>query len=216
MKRLLVLLLLLTIVAARLEFAKPVRACVIDPHAKPDDPVGESELIVAGRVTDWTAQYPPDLQQYDYAEIGVDVTLAVDKVFKGEKSSKVVFHRPDALVYNGDYEGRPPDLPRFEWGYETDCGPVGFQSDPKGKYVLVGLNESIGSADPAVPSGAMTVREVFFEGAGLDGPGYDNAVHKVTSNGFPVLLAIGFALLWPLAFLVGAAFLWRRGEPHNG
>lgn len=222
MKHLLVLAAVL-IVAAEYANAESANACVIDPDAKPDDPVGESELIVAGRLTGWKAQYPPGYEQAAFAEIGVDFNLTVDKVFKGESRPELVFHRPAALQYLGDYEGRPPDEPRFEWGYETDCGPVGFQSDPTGKYLVVGLKESPGSMYRTTSAGSLVTRAVFFEGSGSQGAGYDNAVHRVTSHDFPsldhnlpLIPVMAAAVLGPLAFLAGAAFLWRRGEPHNG
>lgn len=40
-------------------------------------------------------------------------------------------------------------------------------------------------------------------------------VSPVSDTTFPYLPAVFAATLGPLAFLAGAAFVWRRGEPHN-
>ena len=48
------------------------------------------------------------------------------------------------------------------------------------------------------------------------GPGITPAELPPYGDDFPSLPAVVAAVVGPLAFLVGAAFVWRRGEPHNG
>lgn len=192
----------------------PARACVIDEDAEPPDPVAESDLIVAGRVAAWRADYPSNLSELAVADIPVDVTVNVDKVLKGRGSEEVVFREPIGLVYQADYEDNPANL---QWGTETDCGPVGFQSDPKGTYLVIGLTRAREDDDYfRIRAGDLVPRLVFFQGKTPSGREYEEAIHLATPHQFPFLPAAIVATLGPLTFLAGAALLWRRGESHNG
>jgi len=119
MKLLLIALTLLVTTSYLLGGSKPMLACTpVDRY----DPVRESKVIVAGRITGW--EHTSDL----YKEIGVPpipsvklnvrVTVAVDQVLKGSASS-------------------------------PDCAGGAFQADAfEGKYTIVGLNDDRGPLRP--------------------------------------------------------------------
>lgn len=134
-------------------------------------------------------------------------------MLKGEASAEVTFREPIGHVYYGDYEGRL-DLPEYQWGYETDCGPVGFQSDPKGTYLVVGLTRTqVDTQYPPVSAGTLVVREVFFQGSGPSGRAYDRAIDRTTPDEFPYLEWTAPVAVGGLVLLGWVGFMrWRRGD----
>ena len=167
MKLLLIALTLLVTTSYLLGGSKPMLACTpVDRY----DPVRESKVIVAGRITGW--EHTSDL----YKEIGVPpipsvklnvrVTVAVDQVLKGSASSP--------LVYTDRWLFIAHDGVR-EWAISSDCAGGAFQPDAfEGKYTIVGLNDDRGPLRP----------EAFFYLADEPGsPDYGRALERIEELG---------------------------------
>ena len=229
MKRLLLPLALLASVALVVaQNAPEVLACSVGPDF---DLVKDSDLIVSGRFTGWEL----DTESGGFAEVidpeqsggqvvaygGIRAKMLVDRVFKGTASPEITVTSANTVdVY--DHE------PKYVWiGSSGACGA--FDSDPTGRYAIMGLwagddgkygaftGSWFYSGDNPPPDfedrggRRLTRLEPLLPGylPGASGP-------PVSAGQFPIAAAAVAATLGPLAFLFGAAFLWRRGERHSG
>jgi len=206
-KRLLLPLSFLALTSVLWESVTPAHACISDPDF---DPISASDVIVAGRFTGWEPapdiQIPEESREYVSPAVPVRVHMAVDQTWRRDLPPQidvVDVRAVDIDPRNGEYSWR---YSVWEWPYLA-----GSTEPPTGKYVIMGLED----ADDG------TLREVwtFFAGDEPSGERWDGAIAKMSSlpkSDFPYPVAVALAVIGPLAFLVGAAFLWRWGESHNG
>ncbi len=183
MKLRIIALTLLATTSYLLADSKPALACTPDDRY---NPVRESKVIVAGRITGW--EHTSDL----YKEIGVPpipsavkvnvrVTVAVDQVLKDSTSSPLVYtDRGLFIAYDGVRE----------WGISSDCAGGAFQADAsEGKYTIVGLNDDRGPLRPEA---------FFFLGNDPSGSEYERALDRIEElgkNRFPYVPVKLFYLL---------------------
>jgi hypothetical protein len=207
-KRLLFAFTALAVVGMVCMKAKPAAACVPDPSY---DPVAASDVIVAGRFTGWQAA--PDIDISPEAEV-VRVQMDVERVFKGyaEPRIDVVATMPSNNLAN--WRGENPSTISI-----GSCPSVFGWQNPTGTYAVIGL--------VAADDGSLISTDAFFEGSYPSGADYEDAVTRLltrlpsgggrpgSESAFPTPVAM-LALLGPLVVLAGAAFVWRRGERHNG
>jgi hypothetical protein len=107
----------------------------------------------------------------------------------------------------------------YVWGFSPSECPPTLEKDPTGRSAIIGV----------VPPDNGFI--LFFLGDHPSGLEYDRMLEQLASAGvtslpvgggapsggdFPPMPAAALAVVGPLAFLTGAAFLRRRGEPHNG
>ena len=90
----------------------------------------------------------------------------------------------------------------------TDCGPGGFQFDPKGYYAILGLGR-FPLPDSTLSSDIHTYAR-FFVGSDPKGPSYEAALRLLDKPDFPWVPVVAGAVGGPLAFLMAASFLWPR------
>lgn len=231
MKRLLLFLLAVASTAIPLApRATDVYAFSVGPDF---DLVEDSDLIVGGRFTGWELDSDSGgaAQVYDpkqsgglvLAYAGIRAKMAVDSVFKGTASSEITVASSNTLnVY--DHE------PKYVWiGPAGACGAFG--SDPTDVYAIMGLsakddgtygaaiftwfysgdnppsdfeNRSLSRLKPLLP-GYPPSSSPEHPDDSLDPPAPPDSAE------FPVLPSVALAVIGPLAFLAGAAFVWRRG-----
>jgi hypothetical protein len=194
--------------------ANPARACSVGEDFSAVD---ASDVIVAGRITAWelvenvrrwdpkTGDEPIDDPNFygpgPYNPIRLQ--LDVEHVYKGPRMATVSMVDANSLeIYNG--------VERWV-GSSGACGA--FDADPSGQFVILGLNrDHFERYRTGLPL-------VFFVGPEPAGEHYERAtdgLNNAMADDFPWLPAAVAATLGPLAFLAGAAFVWRRGEPHGG
>lgn len=207
--------------------ATPAEACSAGPDY---DPIADSEVIVAGRFTGWqlienarrwdpkTDDEPIDDPNYYGPYEPIRVHMEVERIYKGTAANTLeVMDGASLHVY--DHE------PRYVWaGSSGACGV--FDEDPTDQYAILGLNkDAFGRYRP-------NLTRVFYLGdnppSQFDSPRLSRLAPLMpgslpisgepssTRADFPYLPAAIAATLGPLAFLAGAAFVWRRGEPHTG
>ncbi len=212
MKRLLLVLGALAVAGLGAAGPKSAFACSVGPDF---DAVESADIIVAGRVTGWelithftrwdpkSAEPPVDDRNYYGPYQPIRLYLEVERVYKGPRVTSIgIIDAASLEIYDGVQQ----------WvGSSGTCGA--FDSDPSGQYVILGLgHDRFGRYRPSLPL-------AFFVGAEPAGDRYERALKRVNAEAgddFPWLPAAVVAVLGPLAFLAGAAFLWRRGESHNG
>ena len=100
--------------------------------AGPDwDPIAESEIIVEGRITGWTERH--DLNTQPGSFIPVEMTVRVERVFKGNPAPEITF------VDGASYTRGANNAGQNRWaGGGGACGT--FDVDPTGATVILGLN----------------------------------------------------------------------------
>jgi hypothetical protein len=201
MKLLVIALTLLATTSYLLAGSKPALACTPDDRY---NPVRESKVIVAGRITGW--EHTSGL----YKEIGVPpipsavkvnvrVTVAVDQVLKGSTSSPLVYtDRGLFIAYDGVRK----------WGISSDCAGGAFQADAfEGKYTIVGLNDDRGPLRPEA---------FFFLGDEPSGSEYERALDRIEELGknrfpyVPVKLFYMLAVGAVVVVIVAGAHIFRR------
>jgi hypothetical protein len=101
---------------------------------------------------------------------------------------------------------------------DVGCGPV--TRDAVGGRQLLFINDLEGHLVTSICSGTAKVYGNAADGRlrqveAITGPGEPPASRGTFDGGggteFPWAVAVGLAVIGPLAFLVGAALLWRRG-----
>src|SRR5829696_2593354 len=119
MRSIIRLVLLLAVMASAVAplLARPAFACTPVPSF---NPVSDSDVVVAGRVTGWERTGAPPTT----IGIPIRIRLAVDEVFRGSAESEIAIF-DDSLRPDG------------RWIGADNCKP--FNSDPTGSYVLMGL-----------------------------------------------------------------------------
>jgi hypothetical protein len=180
-------------------------ACVIDPNA-PRDPTARAEVVVMGRISgwevsrEWIGRLPGPFADF----IPIQLTMNVDRTFKGDAGSQVKFIDLLSLQgpnYSGESAGRG-------WGYITDCGPAGFQFDPTNYYAILGLSRL--PLPDSTLSNDIHIYARFFVGSDPKGPSYETALRLLDKPDFPWMPVVAASILGPLAFLVVSSFFWRR------
>lgn len=155
------------------------------------------DVVIAGTVV----RLVEDVEyQRQYGGRDWDGVVRVERYFKGSGNSELV-------VDDGRGGG--------------DCGFIG-PNDVGQRYLFFLSETDSGELATGICSansflGAGSDNERLQEVQAITGPGelpIDTAARLDDANqDFPWL---PIALLGPLAFLAGAAFLWRRGESHTG
>jgi hypothetical protein len=177
--------------------AAPAHAC--SPIPDPPHPLDRNDVVIEGRVTGWTRFERSDFPETDGQPI--EITLQVQKVYKGPESTRVTFIDVWSLERGPD-EG---------WGVEPPCGSATFRKDPTGQYLVAGL---LTAEKAGIPEGYFLLVESFFAGDEPDGEGYDAALKMLSRpDGTPVY-AVGLAALVLAAATAFAATVLsrRRGE----
>jgi LPXTG-motif cell wall-anchored protein len=164
------------------------------------NPVAASDLIVAGRVTDWHAL--PKLNP-DFALTPIQVTMSVERMLKGTASAQFQFGA------SLDVDSNSPT-----WtGNAGGCGVV-FDADPKGEYFVLGLSKGTDgtySASPLAVFSEGTQPTIFGDrfaqelaALGVSAPA--NLPNTGVASSFPNVL-VGTGLL---VLAIGTAFRLRR------
>ncbi len=148
---------------------------VLACSAGPDwDPIAESEVIVEGRIADWTARHDlrPAVDQKGQLEpstfIPVELTLEVKHVFKGVLPGRFSFIDWASLT---EYPGSPEGT---AWnGGGGACGTFDF--DPIGATVILGLNQG--------ESGELRSHRLttFYVGPASTGEHYEMALERLSA-----------------------------------
>ncbi len=208
--------------------------------AGPDyDPIAESELIVGGHITGW--QLVENVRRWDPRSSEPEPTgdpnywgpasfdpirlaMSVDRVYKGTSAAEIEPFSANTMSILAEGGAN-----KYQWvGASGACGA--FDSDPTGGYFILGLaSDQFGRLHPSIlrtfyigpqpPGGPGDTTVARLEGLGLFGwslPGGGGPPEAVGGGAAERAAAIALAVLGPLVFLAGVAFLRRRGEPHNG
>jgi len=213
----------------------PARACSPGPDF---DPVAESELIVGGRITGWklvenvrrwdpkSSQPEPTADPNYWGPASFDpirLAMSVDRVYKGTSAAEIELFSANTMSISP--EG---GVNKYVWGSGASCGA--FDNDPTGGYFILGLVADqfgrlhpsllltfyIGPQPPVGPGDTVVAR---LEGLGLSAwslPDGGGPPEPVGGGAAERAAAVALAVLGPLAFLAGAAFLWRRGSQRMG
>ena len=146
-----------------------VHAC----SAGPDwDPVAESAVVVAGRLTGWEEVSDDVLPNFK----PIRVHMNVDRVYKGPPGLTDISFVDSASLYFTP--SAPEDL---MWaGSSGACGA--FDSDPTGVYAVMGLWEA---PDGELHAGRL---HTFFFGEEPGGQDYERALERMAS--FPAAAAL--------------------------
>ena len=136
--------------------------------------------------------------------------MTVDRVYKGTVPTRIQMVAGNTILVGATNQ----------WvGASGACGA--FDADPTGQYGILGLYLDnfgryrphrlrmlyIGEEPPAeYTTSRLNLLTPLLPGHSPDSPRTD----------FPYIPAVSLAVLGPLAFLAGAALLWRRSESHNG
>ncbi|MCH7698877.1 MAG: hypothetical protein IH865_08075 [Chloroflexi bacterium] len=146
-----------------------VHAC----SAGPDwDPVAESAVVVAGRLTGWEEVSDDVLPNFK----PIRVHMNVDRVYKGPPGLTDISFVDSASLYFT--ASAPEDL---MWaGSSGACGA--FDSDPTGVYAVMGLWEA---PDGELHAGRL---HTFFFGEEPGGQDYERALERMAS--FPAAAAL--------------------------
>ena len=156
-------------------------------------PIASAEIIVAGRITGWRIA---DESLVGETRLGsltpVEVRMDVHQTIKGQATQAIQF---------------------IDWVYTTDgksaqfggdsCSP--FRKDPTGSYAILALSVQEGSLFP------WPANRTYLGTFG-DEQEYRTNVSKLRSelqSDPPLLPIIAAGIAIPLAFLLGAAFVWR-------
>jgi hypothetical protein len=189
------------------------------------DSTDEAAVVVSGRFTGWAIDDErwdaigrnPAAAEGEWPPYQVRVELTVDHVYKGNAALKI-----DLMVESSVLVHSRPGGAFLEWvGGAATCTP--FFEDPTGQYGVIGFKiDEGGEYRPGY-------QDLLFIGDEAGGESYDRAQERLSRLG-PARLPEGggsdtrgksalnptMAAIGSLVFLAGAAFLWRRGEPHNG
>ena len=183
------------------------------------DGIRDSDVIVGGRITGWSLSEDVRFPELTDAQ-PLDISLEVDRVFKGAAPRDLVLYDPTSL---SSYERNGE---RMWMGGSGGC--QAFSRDPTGAYVVVGYN-TIGVNAMRV-SGPL----VMFRGQEAEGELYEQLMarlaerlgeprppsvgdsppvtHEAPSNDWMFLSAIGAGtLLITLLLLLGGP----RREPRD-
>jgi hypothetical protein len=179
--------------------AGPVGACLCIDRST-SEYVSDADMIALGRVLSFTFH-----EDRAWVRPEDDESAEIDAIFSGEAIVEVERY----LLGSG---------PRtLVIGDDTACGPI--TKDAIGSQLLfinrygerLVTSRCLGSGQMA----PRTIQEV----EAITGPGEEprsDGVIGGRGGDFPWAATVALAVVGPLAFLFGAAFLWRRGEPHNG
>ncbi len=187
--------------------------------------VDSADAILVGDLMSWV-ETPSRLVKegnayYEYGHL-TEATIHVDRYLKGRGPSTLEVVGGTCIgVISRERIGETYLLFLwFDWRYEhglaTDgcagSGPVSVTSGPN----------CLGPTTPTQEGciGRVTVpHPLLAEVDRITGPGEppdDSLSLPPEAGAFPSLPAAALAVLGPLAFLAGAAFVWRRGESHGG
>ena len=147
---------------------RPVYACSAGPDF---NPVTESEVIVAGRLTRWERAEDARINPPSFAFAPVRVMMTVDWMLKGSTSPQIAILDHASLINPDTMASR-----EYQWaGAAGACGAFDF--DPAGKYAIMGLRQNAnGTYQP-------NRLQTFFIGDSPSGPEYDRALTRLVSLG---------------------------------
>lgn len=159
-------------IAALMATPRPALACSAGFDF---NPVRDSEVIVAGRLSGWTeVEGSPEERTSGYA--AVEVPMRIERVIKGAAPSQIVLFDHASLTKEFlTGAGRP----RSWVGSGGSCGA--FNADPTGQYAVLGLRR--------LPDGryAPNLLLVFYIGDAPSGERYEAALRRMSAYG-PVSL----------------------------
>jgi hypothetical protein len=207
-----------------------------------EEKIAAADVVVVGVLQDVVYEGPieevasrVDYQQAAGELLSAHVLVKVERYLKGTGAEVLRFDHPFPVFTFKDRQGNL----KMWIGSNGDCTiwptefgePIGYRwllaakATSPGSYFTAACSGNVllhptdrkkwlGEYDTPLGLAPGTVQEIAF------GPppwGAPIAPTNVSDRDhFPYVPAAALAVLGPLAFLAGAAFLWRRGEPHNG
>ena len=177
----------------------PVRACTGDSL---ELYVQRANLLVEGRIVSW--ERAGDVDTPSWGNTPLRLRVEVERTLKGEHTGEVSF----VDIWSLDQRAGTD-----RWDASPGGCPAPFNEDPTGKMAVLGL-------DWNAHDGYHTGR-VAYIGYSLSGDRYQQTISTIAaelpagggppgSATFPYSPVAIAATIGPLAFLAGAAFLWRR------
>jgi hypothetical protein len=154
-----------------------------------------ADIIAVGRILRLVANDEP-LADRSLSIDDIDPIMAIDRYFKGSGPPEIMVDDPAQPTACAIFDERSKDRVY-----------IVFLSQDEGNY-RTSVCAGTASFDDGSPA-PDRLREVVV----LFGPG----IAPLSASDFPSLPAAALAVLGPLAFVAGAAFLWpRRGGPRGG
>jgi len=141
------------------------------------------------------------------------VEINVEAVYSGKLVDRVTLNQPASYIgtWRSNYMSRVDSI-------DPSCGYTVLGDQGERYFLSLSTSPVREGTYEASGCASFAIRDV-----GADTPGWKYYLEALPRGGGPplardseplVVLALG--VLGPLAFLAGAAFVWRRGESHNG
>jgi len=236
-KRLLLPLSLLAVAGFLWGSVTPARACYFTADF---NPVRASGLIIAGQIVNWRPDPDFDASK-DGTRVPIRVRIDVNSTIKGPEVHELELVNEGAVdyvdgAYSWDYgiadcglfgrAGRPPLGKQIVMGLsEDDDGDLRESFTFFSGDSLDGANEEPWGWSYRAVLTMIADDPPYWALPGVQKEAAANATDEVIANippveeeetDFPLLPAAALAVLGTMAFLTGAAFVWRRGSQRMG